>query len=71
MDPRASTPRDIEAVEVLYCRKSARSQGVPRAVFEACSASAPVVDLFIRVYPLGQHRDCPPCEALGTWTAFL
>jgi hypothetical protein len=41
MDPRASTPRDIEACRSPNCRKSAKSDGVPRAVFVGLLRSAP------------------------------
>jgi len=40
-DPRASTPRDVEACRVPNCRKSAQSQSVPRAVFIGLLRSAP------------------------------
>ena len=52
-DPRASTPRDIEACRSPFCppslltsfgaasRKSAKSDGVPRAVFEGLLREVP------------------------------
>jgi hypothetical protein len=40
-DPRASAPRDTEACRSPNCRKSAQSQGVPRAVFEGLLCIAP------------------------------
>jgi hypothetical protein len=61
-DPRASTPRDIEACRSPNCRKSAKSQGVPRAVFEVCSAPSPVVVRSSRLTP-SWGRDTPPFQA--------
>src|SRR5665647_2491329 len=42
MDPRTSTPRDIEACRSPVVPQVRRFAGVPRAVFEVCSASPPV-----------------------------
>ena len=70
-DPRASTPRDIEACRSpVKCRKSAKSQGVPRAVFEVCSASPPVDLPFQATFltegrlstALGPGRDRQSCD---------
>jgi hypothetical protein len=76
MDPRASTPRDIEACRVFCARLRSvelrrgkpqvrQTQGVPRAVFEACSAKVPGVGRFTRM-----TRD-PPLrnQALGSDTS--
>src|SRR5664280_2642891 len=41
-DPRASTPRDIEACRSPMVPQVRRFHGVPRAVFEVCSVSSPV-----------------------------
>ena len=69
-DPRASTPRDIEACRspcaspcalVRAKRQSVpqvrQTQGVPRAVFIGLLPSKPRWSLLIRVCPLGLHRD--------------
>jgi len=69
-DPRASTPRDIEACRSPVCSPAAlvrakrqsmpqvrQTQGVPRAVFIGLLPSKPRWSLLIRVCPLGLHRD--------------
>ncbi len=40
-DPRAPAPRDTEACRSPIFRKSAKTQGVPRAVFEGLLRIAP------------------------------
>ncbi len=73
-DPRASAPHDTEACRngpASRFKRFARatqvrqSQGVPRAVFEACSARSPVVGPYSRYARWGCTAICPPYEALA------
>ena len=58
-DPQTSAPRDTEACRAMVEPQVRRSSGVPRAVFEACSAGPPVVRLF---------RSPLACAVLGDLT---
>ena len=63
MDPRASTPRDIEACRSPNFRKSAKTQGVPRAVFLGLLRTVPGGRPFVTFNPIAGamtlHRFSP------------
>ena len=46
-------------------RKSAKSKGVPRAVFLGLLRIVPGGRISVALCPLGLHRAYPPCEALA------